>query len=78
MMRKVWIFHVWTHELSIIRGRNKYRYKYKFIVSRLSTSCRRIGRAHLLKADAGVYDGTIEFDSHADTFVAGRNCTLLH
>ena len=26
----------------------------------------------------GVYDGRLEIDNHADTFVAGRNCALLH
>ena len=28
--------------------------------------------------NAGVFDGRLELDTHADTFVAGRNCTPLH
>ena len=30
------------------------------------------------KACTGVCDGRIELDSHVDTFIAGRNCALLH
>ena len=26
----------------------------------------------------GVFDGRVELDTHADTFVAGRNCLLMH
>ena len=30
------------------------------------------------KPDSPVYNGRVELDSHADTFVAGRNCILMH
>jgi len=47
-------------------------------VSRVKTVNRRISRLKHQAHQVGIFDGRIELDSHADTFVAGRNCLLMH
>ena len=51
-------------------------------LSRIKTGAQYAAR-HVAKVFAGqsanqIYDGRVECDTHADTFVAGRNCTLVH
>jgi len=41
-------------------------------------STRRVGKVFVPNNKQGVFDGRVEMDSHADTFVAGRNCILMH
>ena len=76
MTWKFWTCCVWTHELSILRGRKKH--KFDIIFSRLSTLGRRVGRVFLPKADTFVCDVNIELDIHKDAFTDGRNLTLFH
>ena len=45
-------------------------------VSRVYTR-RNIAKAFKNNPEAGIYDGRVELDTHADTFVAGRNCVLM-
>jgi len=37
-------------------------------------STRRVGKVFVPNNKQGVFDGRVEMDSHADTFLAGRNC----
>ena len=51
-------------------------------LSRVKVACQYAAR-HVNKVLTGqksnpVYDGRLELDTHADTFVAGRNCTLMN
>ena len=51
-------------------------------LSRVKVACQYAAR-HVNKVLTGqksnpVYDGKLELDTHADTFVAGRNCTLMN
>ena len=39
---------------------------------------RRVSKSFVTRQDSTVHHGRCELDSHADTFVAGRNCTVLH
>ena len=45
---------------------------------RVKTLNQRISRINQHSSKNGVYDGRIELDSDADTFVAGRNCVIMH
>ena len=56
------------HNFSCIRQVKTIR-KYK---------ARMIGKVFKGQCDPPIYNGRVELDSHADTFVAGRNCILMH
>ena len=52
------------------------------VVSRVRVGAQYVAR-HVSKvftatASQGVFDGRVELDTHADTFVAGRNCLLMN
>mmetsp|Transcript_16579 Transcript_16579/g.25067 ORF Transcript_16579/g.25067 Transcript_16579/m.25067 type:complete len:243 (-) Transcript_16579:3911-4639(-) len=52
-----------TNAVSIIR-----RYQSERAISKIFSS----------NKDVTIFDGRVEMDTHADTFVAGRNCLLMH
>ena len=62
--------------MSIPRGKRKRKSSAQ--ISRVKTLNQRISRINQQSSSNGVYDGRIELDSHADTFVAGRNCLVMH
>ena len=65
--------------LSIPRGRRKKKKKSSARIMRVKTLNRRISRIKQPPSSSdGVHDGSIELDSHADAFVAGRNCLLMN
>ena len=72
---RLWICRIWINALSIPRGKKK---KSSARTSRVKTLNRRISRVNHQSSHNGVYDGRVELDSHADTFVAGRNCLVMH
>ena len=37
----------------------------------------RVGKVFVPDRDPKVFEGRVEVDNHADTFVAGRNCLLM-
>ena len=39
---------------------------------------RHVSKVFTATASQGVFDGRVELDTHADTFVAGRNCLLMN
>ena len=51
-------------------------------MSKVRSACRYAARtvAKVFKGShkPGIFDGRLELDTHADTFVAGRNCLLMH
>ena len=53
----------------------------KYCVARVKiahNSIRTISKTFVSSNTQGVYDGRVELDTHADTFVAGRNCLVMH
>ena len=63
-------------------GDTRSRFRKISTISKIKVACRYAAR-HVNKVFAaninpGIYDGRIELDSHADTFVAGRNCLVMH
>ena len=79
-----WIFAMY------VRGREKVSLQHFFILQdnlqRLYVSQVKISRGSIRRVSKtfkstdrqAVYDGRVELDTHADTFVAGRNCLLMH
>lgn len=49
-----------------------------FNVTHRYKSSAQVSKVYRSKTSIDVYDGRTELDSHADTFVAGRNCLLMH
>ena len=41
-------------------------------------SIQKVAKTFVSSGRQAIYDGRIELDTHADTFVAGRNCLLMH
>ena len=39
---------------------------------------RNISKVYKGQTNTPVYNGRVELDSHADTFVVGRNCLIMH
>ena len=39
---------------------------------------RQVNKVFTANGNPGIFDGRIELDTHADTFVAGRNCLAMH
>ena len=51
------------------------------MISRVKIACykpRIVSQAFIASHKKGILDGRVELDTHADTFVAGRNCLLMH
>ena len=42
------------------------------------TSPRQVSKTFIAQKNPPVYEGRVELDTHADTFVAGRNCLLMN
>ena len=63
-------------------GFNRYKYKSlrlsKVKVIRRYRMTRNISKTFVSTRDTPVYYGRCELDSHADTFVAGRNCIVMN
>ena len=75
---RLWICRIWINVLSIPRGKRKKKRKLSAQILRVKTLNQRISRINQQSSYNGVYDGRIELDSHADAFVAGRNCLVMH
>ncbi len=41
-------------------------------------AARHVSKVFTASPNQGVFDGRVELDTHADTFVAGRNCLLMN
>ena len=54
------------------------RKKSSMLMNRVKTLNQRISRTNQQSFHEGACYGRIEMDSHADAFVAGRNCLLMH
>ena len=39
---------------------------------------RKVSKSFTPNRNVAIWEGRVELDSHADTFVAGRNCLLMH
>ena len=62
-----------------VRGKGKNG--HRCMISRVKIACykpRNVSQAFIASHKQGVFDGRVELDTHADTFVAGRNCLLMH
>ena len=74
-----------TMQIDIYRGdRRTSRMRLqpkRRIISRvrigMQYAARHISKIFTAEPGGGVFDGRIELDTHADTFVAGRNCMLM-
>ena len=73
---KLLICRIWINALSIPRGKKKRKLSARML--RVKTLNQRISRINQHSSNKGVCDGRIELDSHADAFVAGRNCLVMH
>ena len=62
----------WYDDMVICKFRNVFRVKIA------CNSIRTVSQAFVSSNKQAVYDGRVELDTHADTFVAGRNCLLMH
>ena len=61
--------------------RGKGNKGHKCMISRVKIACykpRNVSQAFIASHKQGIFDGRVELDTHADTFVAGRNCLLMH
>ena len=67
----MWLFAMY------VRGKNARAIRISKIRI-ASNSIRKIAKAYKARSLQAVYDGRVEMDTHADTFVAGRNCLLMH
>ena len=75
---RLWICSIWINVLSIPRRKRKKKRKLSAQILRVKTLNQRISRINQISSYNGVYNGRIELDSHADTFVEGRNCLVIH
>ena len=50
----------------------------KIQVTQRYDAMRGISKAFTPNRDVSIYEGRVELDSHAATFVAGRNCILMN
>lgn len=70
--------------ISMIREFFKRERSKVIYVRRVKTTRKYVANVRIRKTfqaqqqDVPVYNGRLEVDSHADTFVAGRNCMLMH
>ena len=70
----IWLFAMY------VRGKRIPDSKFRnvFRVKIACNSIRTVSQAFVSSNKQAVYDGRVELDTHADTFVAGRNCLLMH
>ena len=63
--------------ISLQNGTIKFKCTIRSVKIAINAA-RRVHKFFTAGTNSGVYDGRIELDSHADTFVAGRNCLAMH
>ena len=69
----MWLFTMY------VRGKGKHDHWCS--ISRVKIACykpRNVSQAFIASVKQGVFNGRVELDAHADTFVAGRNSLIMH
>ena len=77
LLSSLWMLFI---SLSPSRKENNCRDRFicAFKITARYASERIAARVFASNKDVQIFEGRLELDTHADTFVAGRNCLLMH